>query len=349
MPQGLERYKDMEVIELLDDPVFQKWVRDKDPELATEWQAFLLQFPDREPIVAAARAILEGVDSSGAIVPTPAAREQDFASIQQRLPATPVHRLPHRTRSRSTWWRVAAAIAVIVCLGGIAWWGLPNGAQVYTTASAERMEIELPDGSQVVLNANSRLSLNERNWTESERIVTLDGEAFFTIRPEEDATGALRSFRVETQDLRVAVLGTRFNVHKRRGATRVFLAEGSVRIDWMNADWPAMQLRPGDLVSYEPEKGGPVHQQQTVAERHLAWMSGQLLFNRTPLAEALAEIADIYGIEFSTEEPSLRSRELSSAGIPVDNLEVTLDILEKALDLRIERTGKDSFLVQAGN
>jgi ferric-dicitrate binding protein FerR (iron transport regulator) len=71
----------------------------------------------------------------------------------------------------------------------------------------------LPDNSTVILNANSSLRYQE-NWeAELLREVWVDGEAFFSVVH----THNHQRFRVNvTDDLKVEVLGTEFNVKDRR-------------------------------------------------------------------------------------------------------------------------------------
>ena len=327
----------MGVAELLEDPVFRAWVRREEAGQTVDWPAFLREYPDQKATVQTARAFLEAIDTPMAS-PDRHQRDRDFARFERRVGTAAV--VPLRRRRRPL--RIAAAVAAVLVLAIAAWSLLPTRGEVYATGPGELLKIALPDGTDVVLNANSELRLAPGDWTATERVVTLDGEAYFAVRSD-NKKGTPRSFTVETRELSVAVLGTRFNVRDRRGTTRVFLQEGQVRVDWANAELPALRLQPGELVSYEAEKGVPDHQRRADAERHLSWTSGRLIFDRTPLAEALKEIAVIYDIDLVMADTLVRGRELSSSGIPVDNLMVALDILEKALDLRIEQVSKEKY------
>ena len=70
----------------------------------------------------------------------------------------------------------------------------------------DKATIELPDGTNVVLNSASQLSyLN--NFGEKVRRVQLNGEAYFKVAHDEK-----HAFIVQIGDLEVKVLGTSFNV-----------------------------------------------------------------------------------------------------------------------------------------
>src|SRR5690606_10369715 len=115
------------------------------------------------------------------------------------------------------WTRIAAAFLVLVA----AWfvWDLASDSSLpepvdthdsfetmSVTGRGENTEIILPDGSTVLLNADSRLSWN-RDFTDSLREIHLTGEAFFEV-----VRDTLRPFVVHTGDMDVTVLGTTFNV-----------------------------------------------------------------------------------------------------------------------------------------
>ncbi len=94
---------------------------------------------------------------------------------------------------------IAAAVAVLL-LAGVYLWQRP----VTVTAPVAR-ELVLPDGSEIILSAGSRLSY-ARNFRGTRRGVSLEGEAFFEVTP------SARSFLVETFNTNVSVPGTSFLV-----------------------------------------------------------------------------------------------------------------------------------------
>ena len=96
-------------------------------------------------------------------------------------------------------------------------------------------EVLLPDGTKVFLNAGSRLVYPE-NFTGKTREVFLVGEAFFDVSHDQK-----HPFIVQVSDLRVKVLGTRFNVsaYPSDNVIETVLAEGKVR-----AGRSAIRVRP---------------------------------------------------------------------------------------------------------
>lgn len=117
--------------------------------------------------------------------------------------------------------RIAAVIAVM--LGGAYFYLSTLGTQ-YTAGLAQQTTFNLPDASQVVLNAGSELAFNETDW-DSNRNVNLKGEAFFKV-----AKG--KTFTVETEAGTVQVLGTEFNVESREDFFEVTCFEGLVSVTY---------------------------------------------------------------------------------------------------------------------
>ncbi len=115
--------------------------------------------------------------------------------------------------------RVAAAVAVLITGS---YFYLNSLDETIATQYAESKVFRLPDDSEIVLNADSKISYSKKKW-DKERNLTLKGEAFFKV-----AKGM--RFTVETDGGTVAVLGTQFNVENRKGFFEVSCFEGLVSV-----------------------------------------------------------------------------------------------------------------------
>src|SRR5690606_33990185 len=121
--------------------------------------------------------------------------------------------------------KLAAAIALLI-VGS--YFYLDNMGESVATGFAERSELRLPDSSEVFLNADSRISYNEKKWDRNREVV-LDGEAFFKVAKGE-------RFTVSTVHGPVSVLGTHFNVEAREDYFEVSCFEGLVRVTHNNGE-----------------------------------------------------------------------------------------------------------------
>ncbi len=237
------------------------------------------------------------------------------------------------------------AIAATVSLSLLASWvyfnfpGWGHSYQVYTTTYGETRSLQLPDGSQVVLNANSKLTLSS-DWPtaliEEEafvREVWLEGEGFFDVKKLSKPIG----FVVHTDDLEVEVLGTRFNVNSREQITRVVLDEGKVKLSTQHQ--PELIMKPGELV--ELTKVKPQFQKKKVnPDTYLAWRHDELVFEATPLTEIIDMLKDNYGYEVIIHHEAVTEDMLFTGKAPADDTSLLLEMLSESFDLSILQDNK---------
>lgn len=190
------------------------------------------------------------------------------------------------TKRRRGFGHLAVAAAAAALLAGGAWYSFNvSGKRAYTTAVGEQRTCKLADGSFVYLNTDSRI---EVRFSESARTVSLvRGEALFAIEPD-----SRRPFTVSTQDARIRVLGTRFNVRRRAALTDVAVLDGLVQVSALgpaaNSSSPlAKQLHAGEEVRVSAHQGLRVS--STSVRNVLAWRARRLVFTEAPLGEVAAE------------------------------------------------------------
>ncbi len=231
---------------------------------------------------------------------------------------------------RRRWLRLAAAAAALVCVGAAALY-LYNGPQVYRAAAAP-LAVTLTDGSEVILNAGSELTV-DRSFSAADRRVNLSGEAFFDIARDE-----AHPFTITVGEAMVEVLGTSFNIRADRvnQAVNVEVSTGRVRV--MDRQRSTVQdIRAGQNACLTADRTIIVTESPHL-NRH-AWRTSRLVFERTPLSEALPLIGNAYGVSIDTDNVSGLSdcesvitavfdgtdlREVLDNVIPLSNLSYTL-------------------------
>lgn len=164
---------------------------------------------------------------------------------------------------------------------------VPKGAEFY---------VELPDESKVWMNAESKLSFPS-GYGQFERLVTLEGEAYFDINHLAD-----RPFVVHTLLQKIRVLGTSFNVkaYPQEGATTTTLVEGKVQIEEMK-DRSILTLSPGESLKTHVGQKQIILKKVTNIDTHIAWQKGEFLFDQTPFEEVAHQIARWYNIDLHVE------------------------------------------------
>ena len=318
------------IVHLLMDDCFQAWVKHPTPELNRYWEEYLRQHPDEQPLVERARQVLQHLSfaKSEAI-----GREGILqrALNQAGAASHPIAPL----RPWLSWYRGAAVLVGALLVTAAYWYTLP-ATQVHTTAYGESERVVLPDGSTVVLNANSTLRYPQQ-WDEQRpRQVELTGEAFFSVTHQANQ----QKFIVRTNNLAIEVLGTEFNVNHRRGETEVVLAQGEIRLDWQPAPITAashqpLLLKPGECVVFSEDERAAT-KKVVNPEVYSSWTDQRWLFEQTPLTEVFAMIEDNYGYRV-VAEPATLADKVFTAEIADAQLDLLLSFLSESFNLEITK------------
>jgi transmembrane sensor len=147
----------------------------------------------------------------------------------------------------------------------------------YSTQYAENAQYTLADGSSVHLNSNTTLVTKFRLHS---REITLDkGEASFTVKHE------LRPFTVAVNQSKVLDIGTVFNISKWEQSFVTTVLEGEVELQTAEQKH---RLTAGQSINVTNQQTGTPY----FADMDMvtAWHTGKILFNKTPLKEAIASI-----------------------------------------------------------
>lgn len=198
----------------------------------------------------------------------------------------------------------------------------------YETVVGEQKTILLPDGSEVVLNTSSQLTVI---FTESSRLLQLTrGELFVRVAKDES-----RPLSVIAGDRVVQAVGTEFSVEiTEQHDIEVMVTEGKVVVA-LNVPFnspsdevetteatrvrlpPKLKETEGSVVSAGEQLalGGEAEVRKAVTtdeiEVKLSWKEGRLIFNSEPLEKALAEVERYTTVEFVFLDESLKSRTIS--------------------------------------
>ncbi len=231
-------------------------------------------------------------------------------------------------------WAAVAASAVLLLGAGFVFWKDTIFYQTHAARYGETRTVTLPDRSQVTLSANSTLRVPRRFGHDAVREVWLSGEAFFSVTHQRNH----RRFVVHAKQMDIEVLGTKFNVNDRRGATQVVLQEGQVKIvSFLKAKADTVLMKPGQLA-----KASLQHKQVTLkkvqAESYVSWRENKLVFEETPLPEVLQTVEDYYGITFTNQSRDNAWLQKRYTGIlPNNDLPVVLKALSSIYRLDIQR------------
>ena len=191
------------------------------------------------------------------------------------------------------------------------------------TKKGQEFKMELPDGTMVWLNADSKLEIGP-GYNIQERSVFLEGEAYFKV-----AKNKAKPFIVHVGKTSIEALGTAFNVKLYPNDSQLLttqLDEGKIRVS--NAGLQEILL-PGQLIQLNVLNGDFQLQQENRQQDVSNWKDGYFEFDQTPLPEILADLARWYNFTYSLS-PVYKNKVLSGKISKKESFEEVLKILRFA-------------------
>lgn len=159
--------------------------------------------------------------------------------------------------------------------------------------------IRLSDGTQIWVNSGSSLKYPVQ-FTGNERIVELEGEAYFEV-----AKDKAKPFLVKTNRQTVRVYGTSFNIeaYPENNYQYTTLAEGSVGIYHANHEY---KLIPGQQAQIN-DNNETVKVIEVNATSICSWHLGKLSIENEPLENILVKLSRWYDVDFTYADNSLKN------------------------------------------
>lgn len=214
----------------------------------------------------------------------------------------------------STFYKIASVFVVLLATGLFFWLNRP---QVISTGFSEMAALELPDQSKVKLNADSKIAYNPSNWNK-QRTLELEGEAYFEVLKGE-------TFSVASNQGKVTVLGTRFNIKDRADYFEVQCYEGVVKVNAANRE---VILRKGSSVRI---MNGKFQKLDTFKHSAPGWTKMESEFSAVPLKQVIAELERQFNIKIEVREVDLN--QLFTGSFGHDDKEIALKAVSIPLQL----------------
>ena len=194
--------------------------------------------------------------------------------------------------------------------------------QTITVPAGQRVNLDLPDGTNVWLNAGTKMQY-PISFMKDKREVILDGEAYFEV-----VHNAKSPFIVRTHAMDVEVLGTKFNVeaYSKRNIFEASLMQGRVKVKSPNNEKMAVVLLP--------------HYKTTLIDRRLVvsniddynvyrWKEGLYCFKNKPFARIMEDLEKYYDLKIQLDKKSIANVILTGKFRISDGLDYALRVLRK--------------------
>lgn len=222
-------------------------------------------------------------------------------------------------------WAVAASLALIVALSFTLLYireGKANQRTIIATNTS--LTCVLVDGSKVVLAPHSILSYNQNKLKEGNRMLSLEGKAYFQIHHDE-----LHPCLVETKLGNVKVLGTVFQVDNKEAETKVYVESGKICF-YNNKPSQGIILTKG--MGGKLTRGSSVPLSCTPDNNTTSWATGIFHFDHTPVSEALKQMS-----EYCQRSLTTNAKEKYLSGeIEITDAEDAKGLVESALGIEVD-------------
>lgn len=194
-----------------------------------------------------------------------------------------------------------------------------------STKPGSKTQVTLPDGSTVILNADSKLSYPD-NFMGNIREVELEGEAFFEITENKK-----KPFIIHSKNMDIKVLGTVFNVRAYPSETlsEASLISGAIEVLLINRPNEKILLKPNEKISITHNPG--VKQKGLASSKilnenpplisinklkldeadnqlnEIAWTQDKLIFKNENLQDIVQLLERWYGVSIVIENKKLKT------------------------------------------
>ncbi len=191
-----------------------------------------------------------------------------------------------KVRKLYTKWMVAVAASLVFFIGFYNF--LDRDLVLNKSNFGQQKAVSLLDGSEVILNAKSALSYDEKDW-KNKREVYLNGEAFFKVKKG-------NTFTVKTKNGNVTVLGTQFKVNAIADYFEVVCYEGSVKVFSENFNHV---LQPNDV--FRKINGNTIEKWQ-LNIRKPTWINGESTFKSVPIKYVIDKFEKQYAFKIDASK-----------------------------------------------
>ncbi|WP_338459388.1 MULTISPECIES: FecR family protein [unclassified Pseudomonas] len=251
--------------------------------------------------------------------------------LKQLFPMPPARPAPSKAVKSA-----GITLALAIAFAALAWLNPAYKSERFATAIGERRAVLLSDGSNLLLDSGTHVDIR---WRLLSREVDLRaGQALFDV-----SSAVYRPFVVSAGQAKVEVLGTLFNVRRLdNDAVRVTLARGRVDVAAAATQAP-VTLRPGQQVDSIGGRLTPVAKADV--SRAMAWKDDRIVFEQTPLDEAVSLLRHYRKAPIELSDPSLGALKVTGV-FEAHNVDLLLDLLPSILPVAVLQQEDGSVRIQ---
>ena len=202
-----------------------------------------------------------------------------------------------------------------------------------------RRFINLPDGSSVILNENTKIKLGDKFIVNGKREVFLEGEAYFDIIHDSS-----HPFVVHTGKLQTTVLGTAFNINadSMNGTVIVTVSRGKVKVGdrtrTFNVIAQDQQVVFNRDLSWQIKKS-------VKAESFIAWKNEDIYFDDVYIKDVANQLEERFNISIVFSNEIIKNCRFSATFLKTQSLEQILNVIGEFNHIKYQLNDNNTVLL----
>jgi len=234
-----------------------------------------------------------------------------------------------------------AAVILVTLLGG--WYFLSDSVSNEATAmqtikvpAGQRINLVLPDGTDVWLNAGTKIQYPV-SFNTKERLITIDGQAYFDVAKNEKVP-----FIVKSPHGTVQALGTKFDVldYSDDDDFEAMLMEGSIKVG-LDGNDQSLILTPDNKAVLD---NGELKAVNVNDQSSYQWKEGLISFRNKAFREIMESFEKTYDIKIVLENKKIENVNFTGKFRIIDGVEYALRVLQREMHFRYERDNDKNII-----
>ena len=239
--------------------------------------------------------------------------------------------IPLKPKTKFSIWKIAAAIATILVVGGVLLFSLRNTDTVVTAKNSIK-NITLPDGSEISLTKNSTLKYSDE-FNVNSRKLDLSGEAFFKV-----SHNKTKPFIVKANSVNIEVVGTEFYVNNNKTKTEVIVNKGIVSVYRKENKSDSVLLYKGAKFIFDKRTKKQV-KLKNENQNFISWKTKVFRFDNTSLSEVVKLLNKAYNVKIILKNTALKGCMINTT-FEKQSIESILKVLKSMINISVKRKGK---------
>lgn len=209
--------------------------------------------------------------------------------------------------------------------------------QTISVPAGQRINLTLPDGTDVWLNARTKIRY-PFSFNGEKREIFLDGEAYFDVSKDKR-----KPFIVQTPKYRLEVLGTAFNVedYSGKGDFETMLFNGSIKIISNDSTPQTITLTPTYKAYLENGRLAVGHVEDYSVYR---WREGLICFKDESFADIMSDFEKYYGLTIQIDNEQVKKQHYSGKFRQTDGVDYALRVLQKDIRFTYKRDDEHEMI-----